>query len=537
MDFASKLKENLCCTDEHVVDGVIVRGVSEAEMQDASISLVEVASDVEVGQQQLVELETTALTLESILNSLENSVHKATPAQVGVVNANLYSLESRFNIRSGGLVVSYEDGSEDSATAEQTSKIKKLLTAIKDSVISVLSNITGALELLKQHVITVVTGVRTKALDVKKNINESNTGGHDIRLTPRSYKALNLGTELSGGTFIDNFKRTSDVLNAVVSGYKTSDGFEAFVKTLVTSMKDGKPDIKALKDFHKDLDKFNLSKAVYGTDGKMSGMGIEKSVPDREEIRAFYNECISIYLKATQDSGKEEPSLEDIAASMEGRIIDFAKGGLQVYIGGCILYYGLTKLSGPVLMSAKTALSTAIASGTISVVGALVPIFSVVGIALFVFVIGKMFLLKGSRNLVSALEDNNIEDGIVDFVQEVATKYTVVYTSEPKSDMITKALSSNEIQMTCDNIISLCDNIISMAKGITDRNKLANNLKPVFKELNKNTDKEARAIDKMVSDLIETKLNNHISFEKEILSNFASVLQASVEYVTVSNEG
>lgn len=537
MDFTSKLKEDLCCTDEHVVDGVIVQGVSEAEMQDANISVVETVNEVEAGQQQLVELETTVLTLESILNSLENSTHKATPTQVGVVNANLYSLESRFNIRSGGLVVSYEDGSEDSATVEQTSKIKKLLTAIKDSVISVLTNITGALELLKQHVVTVVTGVRTKALDVKKNINTANAGGHDVRLTPRSYNALNLGTELSGGTFIDNFRRTSEVLNAVISGYKTSDGFDAFVKTLVTSMKNGTPDIKALKDFHKDLDKLDLTKAIYGSDGKLSGMGIEKTVPSKEEIKAFYNECISIYLKATQDSGKEEPSLEDITASMEGRLIDFAKGSLQVYIGGCILYYGLTKLSGPVLLSAKTALAASMASGTLTVVGALVPIFSVVGIALFVFIIGKIFLLNGSRNLVAALEDNTIEDGIVDFVQEVATTYKVVYSVEPKQDMVTKALSSNEIQMTCDNIIALCDNIISMAKGITDRNKLANNLKPVFKELNKNTDKDARAIDKMISDLIESKLSNHISFEKEILSNFASVLQASVEYVTVSNEG
>lgn len=537
MDFASKLKEDLCCTDEYVVDGVIVQGVNEAEMQDASMSVVETTSDVEVGQQQLVELETTALTLESILNSLENSTHKATPTQVGVVNANLYSLESRFNIASGGLVVSYEDGSEDSATTEQTSKIKKLLSAIKDSVISVLANITNALELLKQHVITVVTGVRTKALDIKKNINESNTGGHDIKLTPRSYKTLNLGTELSGGTFIDNFKRTSELLNAVVSGYKTSDGFEAFVKTLVTSMKDGKPDIKALKDFHKDLDKLNLSKAVYGTNGKMSGMGIEKSVPNREEIKAFYNECISIYLKATQDSGKEEPSLEDIATSMEGRIIDFTQGAIQIYAGGCILYYGFSTLAGPVLASAKATLIQSAVAGTLTAATALGPVFSAVGVLIFIFIVGKIFLLNGSKNMVAALEDNNFENNVIDFVQEIATKYSVVYTTEPKKDMITKALSSNEIQTTCDNIISLCDNIISMAKGITDRNKLANNLKPVFKELNKNTDKEARAIDKMVSDLIETKLNNHISFEKEILSNFASVLQASVEYVAISNEG
>lgn len=530
------------------LSGLLNNTISEHELVSSVLTTQDKSHAVESGLSELDELDTTVTTLESISNILKSSYNQLSVESIALVNANLHSYEKMYSLPATSLTVGMEDGNVDATVSKQSSKLSMLLSSVKSAIIGGITRVASILDGLFKSVKKQLTGIKEQALKIKETINRENNGGKMITLSSRTRNTLASVNGITGSEFVNKFRITTELFNSVIDNYYTNDGLNEFVVQVKSSMKSinqrGNSSSK-LVEINSGLDRqlnhtkvvtndsieFG-SKPVYGfTKNRNASVSLVKKQLTREKVMNDFRAIIEAYSEA-QKKTDEEPSLESFVVSLEdSKIKKLLTGGIQGYLAGCVAYYGVVNVL-PLTVTGSAAVFTALSANSLVLAG-VVSGLSIIGVAVALFIIARILILRAANDFKYALEDNNDElNKLVDFIIEFNSHYELIEILEQQKD-VTTSLSASEIEMTTDNVVSLCDKMIGICNSIKDRN---NAIKEFSKSL-KNTggsEYETAAYSLLNDELIE-KVKKYIKFENNFLTSMSWVLYSGLEYVNVSN--
>lgn len=530
------------------LSGLLNNTISEHELVSSVLTTQDKSHAVESGLSELDELDTTVTTLESISNILKSSYNQLSVESIALVNANLHSYEKMYSLPATSLTVGMEDGNVDDTVSKQSSKLSMLLSSVKSAIIDGITRVASILDGLFKSVKKQLTGIKEQALKIKETINRENNGGKMITLSTRTRNTLASVNGITGSEFVNKFRITTELFNSVVDNYYTNDGLNEFLEYAKNSMKSAKPDgnsVNKLIKMNSGLDKLlNHSKTVtdsditfgskplYGfTKQKTASVALVKKQMTKEKVMNDFRLIIEAYSEA-QKQQNDEPSMEHFVVSMEeSKLKKLLTGSIQGYLAGLVVYYGVVNVL-PLTVSASASLFTTLAASNVVMAG-VVSGLAVIGVAVALFIIARILVLRAANDFKYALEDNSGElNKLVDFIIEFNSRYELVEISEQQKD-VTTSLSASEIEMTTDNVVSLCDKMIGICNSIKDRN---NAIKEFSKSL-KNTggsEYETAAYSLLNDELIK-KVKKYIKFENNFLTSMSGVLYSGLEYVNTSN--
>lgn len=528
--------------------GLLNNTVSETELVS---SVFKVQDDHHLIENELAELDSldnTTATLESINNVLRSNYGKLSVESIALVNANLHSYEKMFSLPPSSLTVAMEDNSVEDTVGKQSSKLTTLLSTIKNAIVDGISRVALILDELFKSVKKQLTGIKEQALKVKENINRENNGGKMVVLSTRARNVLASTNGIVGSEFINKFRITTELFNSVVDNYYTNDGLNEFLEYAKNSMKSAKPDgnsVNKLIKMNSGLDKLlNHSKTVtdsditfgskplYGfTKQKTASVALVKKQMTKEKVMNDFRLIIEAYSEA-QKQQNDEPSMEHFVVSMEeSKLKKLLTGSIQGYLAGLVAYYGVVNVL-PLTVSASASLFTTLAASNVVMAG-VVSGLAVIGVAVALFIIARILVLRAANDFKYALEDNSGElNKLVDFIIEFNSRYELVEISEQQKD-VTTSLSALEVEMTSDNIISLCDKMIGICNSVKDRNKSIKEFTKSLKSVG-NSEYETAA-QSLLNDGLIKKVKEYIKFENNFLTSMSWVLYSGLEYVNVSN--
>ena len=530
-NFSEELKRNISM--EHRRQDA----VSHVGVADTLVEFERQYADIHASLESLNRAETHALSLESIIVSLEaikESTRGEKSVALAMANISLEAVEHSFELPTHTVAVSLEDGEPEEQTTSMVTKIKGALAAIKDSAVQVLGQIGQNLQALLGSVIAGATKFKSKLTSLKSQAANAQ-GGQELSLGGSSKMLTIGGGNVDGSTYVKDLSETMKIFASGLATFKDADDMTAFADGLIASNNGSTVDLKAFAK------KSQIINSLTGKTGLGGGVFTQQG-PTEQDVNEFINFCIEY---AKRQEAKGNVSVESLLnVSMEDSELNVPeeKRALWKQLIGIWLYVnsGFSFLLGTAAGLVGAGVTGSLSNGIPWLIG------STVGSGFYIF--GFLAFIIGYRcfkgkwpsfgrkkasteSYTISMESMGVDAKLLTAVSQK------MYLNDGEAVEVSSvtSLDSKQAGQVIDMLSSLADSTIAYAKSLKDRKAVTATFAKGLKGLTKsNTDKQSEMVVKHINDTVNDKFKNIVAFETSVNKYALNVLRAGVAYVEAS---